>query len=270
MPPRPPSRSTPKVSCLMVTANRRDLCRRAVRCYERQTYPHRELIVVDDGTQDLAPVLASLPDEEVTYIKLSDTPKRSLGALRNIALDAASGTYVAQWDDDDWYHPDRLARQTEVLQQGFDACCLRASLMHIASSEFMDHPYIGYLKDGVPGTIVHRSNPDIRYPKLQRAEDTAYLNAWKQKKYTMLPPSEAHLFIRCFHGANTWSKQHFKTRIRNTVSDALAYVWYRFIRGNLYEHPRFQLDQNAQAAFEMYLRDSRELGLMEGARPTCA
>lgn len=264
------SSEPPTVSCLMVTADRRDLCRRSIRCFQRQTYPNRELVVVDDGDEDLAPVLADLPADQVRYVKLPKTPDNVLGHLRNVALENASGTFIAQWDDDDWYHAERLETQIEALQQGYDACSLHGALMHIDSSEYVCHPYVGYLDDGVPGSIVHRRDATIRYPEIRRAEDTVYLNAWREKRYTILPDAASHLFIRCFHGDNTWEKQHFLTRIRNTVPDALAYVWYRYIRNDLFQHPRFDLSEAAWQAFETYLNDSRELGLIDSPIEACA
>lgn len=245
----------------MVTADRRRLCRRAVRCYRRQTYPNRELVVVEDGRQDLSPVLETVSEDELTHIQLPSEEDHVLGRLRNVALKAATGKFRAQWDDDDWYHPKRIEKQVQVLQEGYDACCLRGTLMHVDSPKYADRPYIGYLQDGVPGTIMHRPDPDIRYPKMHREEDTAYLNKWKNKRYTTIT-YETHLFIRCYHGNNTWEKNHFLTRIRNTIPDAIAYVWYQYIYDDLFQHPRFQLSEEDQQAFEQYLEESSDLGLL--------
>lgn len=255
----------PLVSCLMVTADRPRLMRRSVRCYRRQTYPHRELVVVDDGRTDLSPILRPLPDEEVTYISLDASTDRVLGTLRNVALDEASGTYLTQWDDDDWYHEERLARQAAVLDDGADACALQGTLMHLDLPTYFSHPYIGLLEDGVPGSIMHRCDDSIRYPDMHRAEDTAYLDHWLDQEYRLLPVSASHLFIRCFHGNNTWEAPHFLSRIRNTPWDALSYAWYRYVRGNLFRHRRFQLSDAAWAAFETYLRDSLDLDLFRHA-----
>lgn len=257
--------SPPRVSCLMVTANRPRLMRRAIRCYERQTYPNRELVVVDDGKTDLAPVLAPLPDDEVVHVTLDPEADYVLGALRNVALDKASGTYLTQWDDDDWYHRTRLERQAAVLDDGADACALYGTLMHLDVPEYFHHPYVGLLDDGVPGSIMHRRDSQARYPERARAEDTAYLDHWLERDYRLLPRSASHLFIRCFHGDNTWEQKHFLTRMRNTPRDAIAYVWYRYVRGNLFRHRRFQLSDVARNAFETYLQDSAELNLFQHA-----
>jgi glycosyltransferase involved in cell wall biosynthesis len=249
----------------MVTADRPRLMRRSVRCYRRQTYPNRELVVVDDGATDLAPVLASLSDEEFTYVCLDPDTDHVLGHLRNVALDAASGDYLAQWDDDDWYHRERLVRQAALLDDGADACALQGTLMHLDAAEYFYHPYVGLLDDGVPGTIMHRRDDAARYPDVARAEDTEFLQHWLDRDYRLLPASEAHLFIRCFHGSNTWEKTHFLTRMRNTPRDAIAYVWHRYVRGDLFRHRRFQLRNAAQAAFRTYLQDSADLDLFRHA-----
>lgn len=252
----------PRISCLMVTADRGQLCRRAVRCYLRQTYPNKELVVVDDGKEDLTPILADVPADELVYIKLEKKPDNVLGVLRNRALDAARGAYVAQWDDDDWYHAERLERQAAVLEAGYDACTLQGALMHLDTEAYLEHPYIGYLRDGVPGSIMHRRVDDIRYPAMRRAEDSVYLQAWTERRYTKLPPTELYLFIRCFHGSNTWEQSHFMSRMRNTVPDAVAYAWHRYVRGDLFRHPRFRLDEKAREAFQTYLEDSYDLNLL--------
>ena len=256
--------SLPKVSCLMVTANRKALCRRAVRCYLNQTYPHKELVVLDNGTEDLTDVLADVPAEELVFLKVERTPETFIGGLRNISLEAATGEIIVpQWDDDDWYHPERIARQVMVLEDGYDMCSIAATLMHLDTKPYINAPYIGILKGGVPPTMMHRRNDDIRYPDLRRTSDSYYLNAWREHKHALMPIEEAYLYIRCFHGENLWGADHFLRRMRNTVPDLLAYGWHRYVRGDVFGHPRFQLDENAREAFLMYQQDSVDLGIFD-------
>ncbi|MEM6335409.1 MAG: glycosyltransferase family 2 protein [Bacteroidota bacterium] len=255
--------SEPKISCLMVTADRADLAKRAVRCYLQQSYPNKELVVLDNGTEPLDAVLADVPAGELVYEQVERKEGTFIGALRNQSLDLATGDFVVpQWDDDDWYHPDRLRRQADVLAQGFDAVTVKATLMHLDAGPYLDHPYIGILKDGVPPTIMHRRDDDIRFPNLRRTSDTYYLNAWRERRYALMPASDAYLYIRCFHGDNLWGEDHFLRRMRNSVPDALSYAWHRYVRRNVLGHPRFQLTPNAQKAFGLYVRDSKALGLL--------
>jgi glycosyltransferase involved in cell wall biosynthesis len=251
----------PKVSCLMVTADRQRFFKRSLRSYRRQTYANKELVIIDDGDDDLAGVLRDLPANEVTYLKIEKKPGNVLGHLRNLSLDEAKGDFITQWDDDDWYHAERIETQVGVLLKGYDACCLSNTLMHIDRGVFFDHPYVSFFKRGTPGSIMHRRNPLIRYPAVGRSEDDV-----AKKRYFKLPGSYAHLFIRCFHGSNTWDMKHFLQQMHNTIPDLAAYGWYRFLKGDLFKHRRFKLNEKARAAFSAYLEDSYAAGLFP--RPT--
>ena len=258
-----PDTEEPLVSCVVVTANRPQLLRRAVRCFNRQRYANRELVVLDDGDADLSPALAEVPARQLRYTRIEKDPANVLGALRNRTLDLASGDVIAQWDDDDWYDAERLQVQVGQLQRGADACTIAATLMHLNTPDFLRHPYVGHLRGGVPGTIVHRRDDAIRYPAQRRAEDSVYLDAWRARSHAALSDDYAYLFIRTFHGANTWEQQHFHRRLRNSVPRTLSYLWYRYVRGDLFQHPKFRLSPAAQAAFSLYLEDSFELGLIQ-------
>lgn len=258
--PSPVSDNLPKVSCLTVTANRKHLMKRAIRCFQNQTYKNKELVIIDDGEQDLDELLDPLPAHQVHYVKLENKPENTLGKLRNRSLQEASGDFLVQWDDDDWYHPERISIQVQTLLDGYDACCLSGALMHLDETPYMQHPYVGYLPDGIPGSIMHRTDSDIRYPHTRRAEDTVYLNEWMEKRYVQLDDC-SHLFIRCYHGSNTWEKDHFLRRVRNNPKDAVLYFWYKKVKGNLFAHPKFQLTDDQHTAFNEYLEDSRDLKL---------
>lgn len=255
-------RHRPRVSCLMVTGGRSRLCRRSVGCFLRQTYSNRELVVIDDGDEDLSGVLADVPAADLVYVKLPRTPENVLGKLRNLSMQCARGEYLAQWDDDDWYHAERIERQVGVMQDGYDACTLSATLMHLNTREFTDHPYVGILRDGVPGSIMHTAAQNYRYPEVRRAEDSAYLRMWRRSRCTVLPQTDAHLFIRCFHGKNTWEAKHFLRRVRNRPLDLVGYVWWRHVRKDLFSHPRFRLSEAQEASYRQFRSDSDRLGLL--------
>lgn len=248
-----------RVSCLMVTANRAGLARRAVECFLAQRWPNRELIVVDDGHEDYTPLFAAIPADRVVYRKVAKAADTTLGALRNLTLDLARGQVVAQWDDDDWYHPERLTRQMALLDAGHAVCLLRGTLMHLDAPEWFDHPYVGTLEPGVPGSIVHRADPAVRYPEKRRGEDTDFLSNWTPDQIGVL--DAPGLFVRAFHGANTWERDHFERRVRNTPASAIEYWLRQRLTGNVWGHSRFRLDAPTRAAFDAFVADSRRAGV---------
>jgi glycosyltransferase involved in cell wall biosynthesis len=83
----------------------------AVRCFEQQTYKNLELIIVDDGDEQIQ----LPPDSRIRYIHLD--ARATVGAKRNIGARAARGEIIAALDDDDWSSPHRIENQVERLAQ---------------------------------------------------------------------------------------------------------------------------------------------------------
>lgn len=251
------SSSLPRVSCLMVTADRPHLLPRALHCYVQQTYPNLDLVVFDNGVRPIEHLLEDVPGP-VTYLHHHRQPGETVGALRNYALEAATGDFVVpQWDDDDWSHPERIERQmAPLLEEDYEACVLPGTLMHVDDARYIDRPFIGMLPNGVPPTIIHRRDADIRYPNTPRTHDTTYVNDWRKRSYHIMPDETVGLYVRYSHGSNLWEQEHFLRRLRNSPTALLSFLWHRYVRGNEFSHPRYQLSPEVQQAFEHYLDDS--------------
>ena len=99
----------PLVSVICPTYNRPQYLPTAIRCFFQQTYPNKEMIIVDDGMS-----VCSIPaDERVRYIHVND--RMTTGAKRNLGARRVNGDVIANWDDDDWSHPHRLEDQVQRL-----------------------------------------------------------------------------------------------------------------------------------------------------------
>jgi glycosyltransferase involved in cell wall biosynthesis len=128
------------VSVILPTHNRPDYLSQAVESVFAQTYPHLEIIVVDDGSDDrgaasrevLQPYLppnrppASSP--KVTYLYQQNTGVT--GAV-NRGLSLAQGEYIQRLDDDDRLLPDKIARCVEVLEAKPAAGLVATGYYHI-------------------------------------------------------------------------------------------------------------------------------------------
>jgi hypothetical protein len=104
----------PLVSCIMpTTGDRRRFLPQAIYCFQRQTYPNLELVILCDGEDDLCD-LVPRDDERVRYFYVGPD-RRTIGTKRNLSCERAKGELIAHCDDDDWSHPDRLSFQVGGL-----------------------------------------------------------------------------------------------------------------------------------------------------------
>jgi len=255
---------TALISALMVTRDRARLAARSIACLAAQTWPRLELVVVDDGSEDYAAILDPYRARmKITHLRIPHEPARRLGALRNIALDQAQGEYLAQWDDDEWYHPTRLERQVAFIEErALDAVLTYRYLMHVDAPGFTGRVYRGRAPGGMPGSLVHRPTA-LRYPNVARSEDLAFADALaRAARVGCMTRDEAHLIVRCYHGRNTWEREHFERRLWRTPRDKLDYLIARYIRGDVFRHPAFALAPQERASAARFLEDSRALGLV--------
>jgi glycosyltransferase involved in cell wall biosynthesis len=121
------------VTCIMPTFNRPAFVPQAIRYFLRQDFTDSELLILDDGTESVASLIPTHP--RVRYVRLQGN-RLTVGEKRNRACALASSTFIAHWDDDDWYPPSRLRRQIEALSQSrVDLCGTRETLFYEPSSD---------------------------------------------------------------------------------------------------------------------------------------
>jgi glycosyltransferase involved in cell wall biosynthesis len=108
----------PTVSVIIPTHNRAKLLPRAVESVVAQTFDDWELVVVDDGSDDETPQLASQFSRRLgpRWVYMPQT-RRGCSAARNRGIDAARGPYVAFLDSDDEFAPDKLQRQLDLFER---------------------------------------------------------------------------------------------------------------------------------------------------------
>lgn len=120
-------RSVALVSCVMPTANRRDMARRAIEYFARQDHPARELVVLDDGDDRIADLIP--PDPRIRYF--AGDRRLVLGAKRNVTCELSRGDVVLHWDDDDWAASHRIRYQLNELQRSGADVSGASSLLYL-------------------------------------------------------------------------------------------------------------------------------------------
>ncbi|MFF3356491.1 glycosyltransferase [Streptomyces sp. NPDC002917] len=195
----------PTVSCLMVTKDRSATARRAIRCFLTQTYPNLELVVVEDGTDDaLAQHIRDLGDPRIRHHRLPPEG-RTLGELRNEAVDRATGPYVCQWDDDDLYDPERVETQmAAILALGAEACFLARERLWWPARRKLAVSCARVWE----GSMVCAKDRLPRYPAQRRGEDTPVAEG-VVRTCRVVSIDAPELYTYVCHGNNTFNESHF-------------------------------------------------------------
>lgn len=107
------STSQPLVSVIIPTYNRAGTVLRAIDSALRQTYPNKQIIVIDDGSKDNTRELL----EKRTDIEYHWQQNQRQSAARNHGLDKARGEYVATLDSDDFWDENHLERAITAIQR---------------------------------------------------------------------------------------------------------------------------------------------------------
>ena len=96
-----------KIDVILPTYNRRMFLPRAVDCIRRQTFLDWRLLVVNDGGEDIADIVAGFKDDRIEYF---NRPHAGKAAQLNFALGQVTAPYVAYMDDDDDVFPEHLEK----------------------------------------------------------------------------------------------------------------------------------------------------------------
>lgn len=102
----------PLFSVIIPTLNRAERLVRAIQSVNAQTFQDFEIVVIDDGTDHTAAVLAPFGDR-ITYLR---GPGAGVAAARNLGMEKARGAYLAFLDADDRWYPRKLARVADAIQ----------------------------------------------------------------------------------------------------------------------------------------------------------
>lgn len=122
----------PFFSAIIPLHNKEPYIERAIRSVLNQTYPHLELIIVDDASSDNGPKLAAAFDDSRIRILTREYPGPGGYAARNTGISNAHGEFVAFLDADDWWHPNHL-EQMRLLSQEYPEAHLLGCGWNIAS-----------------------------------------------------------------------------------------------------------------------------------------
>src|SRR2546427_4289384 len=106
----------PLVSILIPAFDAEEWIADTIKSAVRQTWPRKEIIVVDDGSTDQTLSIARQFASERVSVVTQDN--QGAAAARNHAFSICQGDYIQWLDADDLLAPDKIERQMEALDHG--------------------------------------------------------------------------------------------------------------------------------------------------------
>ena len=134
----------PLVSILIPAFNAEAWIADTLRSAVAQTWPRKEIIVVDDGSADRTLEVARRFASEGVCVFTQEN--QGAAAARNTAFSLSQGDYIQWLDADDLLASDKIARQMEVLDQ----CPSKRTILSSAWGRFL---YRYYRAEFVPSAL---------------------------------------------------------------------------------------------------------------------
>jgi glycosyltransferase involved in cell wall biosynthesis len=108
--------NSPLVSVIIPAYNQAEFLPETIQSVLNQTYPHFEIIVVNDASTDNTDeVMARFSDPRIRY--LVHEQNQRLSAARNTGIRASKGEILFLLDADDLFHPEKLEAHVRFLQE---------------------------------------------------------------------------------------------------------------------------------------------------------
>jgi glycosyltransferase involved in cell wall biosynthesis len=204
---------TPDVSVVIPAYDSSATIGRAIRSIAAQTVDVREIIVVDDGSQDGTPRLV---EETFPQVRIIRQANAGAAAARNAGARAASGQWLGFVDADDEWAPTKLARQLDVLDAqpaiGMLGCL------------------VAFERDGVVvperPADAHRQVGEMRYADLLRGDGGYFISAsYLVRRETLLSAGGFEESLRSGHDTELFLRLLYLGHTLRVLHEPL-YIWH--------------------------------------------
>ena len=206
--------TTPFVSVITPTFNRRRFIPYLIECYKSQTYPkdRMEWIILDDGTDPIGDLLKDLKVPNIRYIYQEE--KQNIGAKRNRLNKEAIGEIIIAMDDDDFYFPERVAYTVHMLRSRPGIELAGASEVYMYYTDIKTiyklGPYnMNHATNGTMAWLKSYSNTHFYDESVTHAEEISFLDKYKNQMI-QLNPMKVMLVLS--HSENTFDKKKLREK----------------------------------------------------------
>lgn len=168
----------------------------AIDCFKSQTYPNKELIIVNNAINQYEAARLNIMASENVFI--IDTPTHlHAGMARNYGIRAANGQILAQFDADYWHDADRLSTQISAMAENQAKICLLAHTLKY--SFYSGNAGICHNNKSVAlSTMVFVRPKDIDYPDIDKNEEYGILEKMIRSQLSPIAINNPELCCKLF------------------------------------------------------------------------
>lgn len=178
--------SQPLISVIMPCYNMASYVSDSIKSVIAQTYPHWELLIVDDASSDETVNIIKSYAQADFRIKFAIKKQNSgISDTRNQCIQMAQGQFLAFLDADDIWHPEKLEKQLSFMlaknigftYSTYDWIDEDGKIMNKFINTIGNLDYKTYLRNTIIGCSTVMVNKaiigDVFVPKFRTSEDTA-------------------------------------------------------------------------------------------------
>lgn len=154
---------------MLIGNTNQDIINRCIASFNNQTYPNKELIVINNAKTQLDAAAFNTKDAIII-----DTPTNmTAGMARNYGFKAANGAIIAQFDPEFIWHKNRLKYQISALAK-MQAHISMLSKVYAYSCLTGTIDYYANFRNAILNTMVF-FRPTVDYPDINKSEELGLL-----------------------------------------------------------------------------------------------
>ena len=113
--------NSPRVAVIMACYNSDKYLSQTISSILSQSYASFHVIAGNDGSTDKTADILEAFRDRITVVSHSDCGNHGQGATYNLCLNYANAEFIAFVDSDDLWHPDKISRQVQILDEHAEA-----------------------------------------------------------------------------------------------------------------------------------------------------
>ncbi len=220
-----------KISVVIPTYNGLERLKRTIESVRAQSFAAHEIIIVDDGSTDETPTIATLLGDAIVYVRTRNGGQQR---ARNYGVSIATGDWIALLDHDDMWEPDYLAEVNGLVHaHGVDVTLCNSRTWEEDDqgggawndeNRFLTHAPAGYWeKVG--------ASPTDRWSALDRYDYASYI-AWHPSQTSMFTiRRDLYLSLGGFdERMRGMGSENFEFEIRALRAANVGLIWRPLVR----------------------------------------